>query len=317
MKLQSCLNGSAAAEPRSGRRRGVAGGCRLRARKSQFVQIFRTTPARTVCPNFYVLSHANGCRFKPRCTYCYLMSSFWYLREDQAFTNVDKIVREIRRWMGKHDLESYVLNTGNLSDSLTFEDVRPLMGELFELFRQAEGKPHTLLLVTKGGREHCRFFMETKPCANVVVSFSVNAPAAARKMERGAALVSDRLAAARALKKRGWRVRMRLDPLIWGYDYAGVIDAVRRLAPERVTLGTLRAEPGLLKMGANGIFKELVLPDEPNGLARYSMARRLALYRPAVKALRQVCPVALCEEEAPVWDALGLDKEARLCNCNV
>jgi hypothetical protein len=27
--------------------------------------------------------------------------------------------------------------------------------------------------------------------------------------------------------------------------------------------------------------------------------------------------VALCEEEAPVWDALGLDKEARLCNCNV
>ena len=245
------------------------------------------------------------------------MSSFWYLREDQAFTNVDKIMREIRRWMDKHDLESYVLNTGNLSDSLTFEDVRPLMGKLVELFRHAEGRPHTLLLVTKGGREHCRFFMKIKPCANVVISFSVNSPAAAHKLERGAAVVSDRLAAARALKKHGWRVRMRLDPMILGYNYAGVIDAVRRLAPERVTLGTLRAEPGLLKMDAGGMFKDLERPDEPNGLARYSMAKRLALYRPAVKALRHVCPVALCEEEAPVWDALGLDKEARLCNCNV
>jgi len=245
------------------------------------------------------------------------MSSFWYLREDQAFTNVGKIVREIRRWMNKHDLESYVLNTGNLSDSLTFEDVRPLMGRLVELFRHAEGRPHTLLLVTKGGRDHCRFFMKTKPCANVVISFSVNAPAAAYKMERGAAVVSDRLAAARELKKHGWRVRMRLDPMIWGYDYTGVIGSIRRLAPERVTMGTLRAEPGLLKMDAGGIFKELERPDVPKGLARYSVEKRLALYRPVAEALRQVCPVALCEEEAPMWDALGLDKEARLCNCNV
>ena len=44
----------------------------LRKRKTRFVEIFRTTPAKTVCPNFFVLTHANGCAFTPECSYCFL-----------------------------------------------------------------------------------------------------------------------------------------------------------------------------------------------------------------------------------------------------
>jgi len=47
-----------------------------------------------------------------------------------------------------------VLNAGNLSDSLCFERDRPLVESLVALFRreaEASGRPHTLLLVTKGG----------------------------------------------------------------------------------------------------------------------------------------------------------------------
>ncbi|MCX7935527.1 MAG: hypothetical protein N3A66_09765, partial [Planctomycetota bacterium] len=123
-----------------------------RPRRSRFVQIFRTTPAQTVCPNFYVLAHASGCRFNPLCSYCYLKSSFWFLRgrrQRQVFTNIGKMEREIRRWIDQDNLESYILNTGNLSDSLSFETVRPLMPRLIEIFRtQAERRhrPHTLLL---------------------------------------------------------------------------------------------------------------------------------------------------------------------------
>ena len=39
----------------------------LRPRSTRFVELFRTTPPKTVCPNFYVLSHANGCAFQPHC----------------------------------------------------------------------------------------------------------------------------------------------------------------------------------------------------------------------------------------------------------
>jgi DNA repair photolyase len=187
--------------------------------------------------------------------------------------------------------------------------------ELFRDEAEAEGRPHTLLLVTKGGMRDCGPLLDVAPCANVIVSFSVNSPQAARRHEAGAACVGDRLKAARRLKARGWRVRMRIDPMIVGYDYAWVVEQVRQLAPERVTLGTLRAEENLWRFVDNGLFSALEKPDDPKSLARYLREERLALYRPAVHALAHVCAVGLCEETADVWDALGLDTEARSCNC--
>jgi len=292
--------------------------CQSRPRKSKFVDIFRTTPVNTVCPNFYVLAHADGCSFAPQCSYCYLKSSFWYLRAPEVFSNFDKMTAEVKAWLAKDELESYVLNTGNLSDSLVFEEARPLIGALVELFRQeaeAKGRRHTLLLVTKGGTRECAPLLELPACRNVVVSFSVNSPEAARDHERGAAPVGDRLDAARQLKAKGWRVRMRIDPMILGYDYAWTIEQVKALGPERVTVGSLRAEDSLPKYVENGLFSALVPPAAAKGLARYPKDQRLALYRQAVEALRDTCPLGLCEETPDIWDALGLDKEAKSCNC--
>jgi spore photoproduct lyase len=172
-----------------------------------------------------------------------------------------------------------------------------------------------LLLVTKGGVRDCKPLFETSSCANVVVSFSVNAPDAARRHEAGAATVEDRLEAARRLKKAGWRVRMRIDPMIAGFDYAGVIAAIRELGPERVTLGSLRAESSLLRAVNHGMFEGLEKPGDRKALARYRREERLALYREAVEGLRDICGVALCEETEDIWKDLGLDYEAKECNC--
>lgn len=291
--------------------------CNLRTRKSKFVEIFRTTPVKTVCPNFYVLAHADGCGFTPKCSYCYLKSSFWYLGgKARVFANTDRMLAEVERWIAKDNLESYVLNTGNLSDSLTFEEMRPLMALLVKVFREkATGRPHTLLLVTKGGQRECRSLLESKPCDNVTISFSVNNAAAARKYEKGAATVADRLKAAARLKKKGWRVRMRIDPMILGYDYTDVIKAVKKLRPERVTLGTLRAEKNLPKFTDKGMFQGLVPSPDPKALSRYPMDVRLGMYRPAVEALKGICPMGLCEEMPETWDSLGLNKESKSCNC--
>jgi len=289
-----------------------------RVRKSRFVDIFRTTPPKTVCPNFYVLAHANGCSFTPQCDYCYLKSSFWFLEGYEAFANVDKMFDEVRAWIRLDDLESYVLNSGNLSDSLAFEKERPIMARLVEVFREeaeARGRRHALLLVTKGGQVECKALFAAKPCANVIVSFSVNNPEAARACERGAAAVADRLEAARRLKAAGWRVRIRFDPIMAGYDYSGVVAEVRRLAPERITLGSLRAEPSLLRKVNHGMFAGLERPSEARALARYPRDERVRMYREVIDGLRGVCPVALCEEPEDVWRELGLDVESKACNC--
>ena len=91
------------------------------------------------------------------------------------------------------------------------------------------------------------------------------------------------------MKSRGWRIRMRIDPMIRGFDYRGIAEQVRRLAPERVTLGTLRAEHNLPRYVGNGLFKELEKPADPKALARYPMNVRLALYRQATDVLSKVC----------------------------
>jgi DNA repair photolyase len=289
-----------------------------RKRRTKFVEIFRTTPTDTVCPNFYVLSHANGCTFAPLCTYCYLKSSFWYLARPQVFTNAGQMLDEVAEWIGTGGLETYMLNTGNLSDSLGFEKDRPIVKKLIELFRneaEAKGKKHTLLLVTKGGRRECQSLLESKPCNNVIVSFSVNNPEAARQYEGGAASVAERMATAKELKSLGWRVRIRIDPMIAGFDYAGILEQVAQLEPERVTLGTLRADRALPRYVNEGLFAELEPPVKEKGLARYPKSTRLALYRSAIKKLKDIAPIGLCEETPDIWEALGLDTEAKQCNC--
>jgi DNA repair photolyase len=286
-------------------------------RRTPFVQILRTTPSLTVCPNFYVLSHANGCGFSPACGYCYLQSSLWYLDAPRVYTNVDDLLGDVSAWIARDGLESTVLNTGNLADSLGFERERPLTARLVELFRseaERNGRPHALLLVTKGGRDDIAPLTGLAPTPNVITSFSLNAPEAAAVHERGAPPVAERLAAARALRDAGWRVRIRIDPMIAGHAYADLADRVGDLAPERVTLGCLWADRGLLLKG-NGVFAALEPLEEPDGLARYPRGDRIRMYREAIQALSGRAPVGLCEETADIWAAVGLDPEDKTCNC--
>lgn len=291
----------------------------LRPRKTKFVDILRTTPTKTVCPNFFILAHANGCLFQPLCDYCYLKSSLWNLGEKpHVFSNVQDMLAEAAGWIARDNLESYVLNTGNLSDSLTFETLRPVVARLVELFRveaEAKARPHALLLLTKGGVGLCRPLLELSPCRNVIVSFSVNAPQAARDHEQGAAPVADRLEAARLIREAGWRLRMRIDPMILGYDYRWIARQVRALRPERITLGTLRAERNLQRRVNHGLFAALKVPQDPKALARYPASTRAAMYREAIAILGDACPIGLCEEFPEVWQASGLDPDNALCNC--
>ena len=291
--------------------------CTFRERQTRFIELLHKTPPKTVCPNFYLLAHANGCSFSPQCTYCYLKSSLWSMPKPQVFTNVDDMEKQVRAWINRDNMETYMLNLGNLSDSLSFEESRPLIARLVRLFREeaeARGRPHCMLLVTKGGRKQLQGLLEEEACQNVVVSFSVNAADAAAEYERGAASTPERLAALRALKKQGWRIRVRIDPMIRGFDYTGLIAKVKALRPERVTAGSLRAEPNLRRHGNNPLFEGLV---ESKGdlFARYPKEERIAMYQSVAKELLPICDVALCEESPEVWRATGLDPGPKKCNC--
>ncbi len=282
-----------------------------------YLYLLRTTPARTVCPNFYLLDHARGCNFN--CSYCFLRDTEYGRKERRIFTDTERLFKELGEWVEQDGLETYLANTGNMTDSLSFEGERPIWGELIEFMREKaekRGRPHCLLAVTKSGLDNCEAFLRHAPCKNIIISFSINSPEAAAAHEAGAAPSGQRLEAARKLKALGWRVRVRLDPMIDGYDYGWLINQVRKMAPERVTLGTLRADPTLLpEVGDVSIFSALEAPEE-GSIGRYPRATRMRLYRGAIEGLGRGISIGLCEETQDVWEELGLDVVNKTCNCN-
>ena len=103
--------------------------------------------------------------------------------------------------------------------------------------------------------------------------------------------------------------------MILGFDYSWLVQQVRDLSPERVTLGALRAEKNLSRFVREGLFKGLVPDTVGKGMARYPRPERMVLYRQAVEGLKDICPIGLCEETRDVWDELGLHPDDKPCNC--
>ena len=110
----------------------------------------------------------------------------------------------------------------------------------------------------------------------------------------------------------GWRVRIRLDPIILESglnSYEFICKEIASIRPERVTIGTLRQYPGLFKFvpeaPREGLFKS------KDGRMRYSVDERINTYKQIEKWLG--FQPSLCKETKNVWDLLQWKFYG--CNC--
>lgn len=157
-----------------------------------------------------------------------------------------------------------------------------------------------------------RFLLGRNPSPQIIISFSVNAPDAARLFEKGCPSPRARLQEARRLVDRGWRVRIRLDPVVYeiGLDkYRDVCFLIRDLHPERVTVGTLRQYPGLHFFAPQAPRRGLTRAGD--GRLRYAPAVRTQTYTQLAEWLG--FQPALCKETVELWEALGWEFSG--CNC--
>lgn len=271
----------------------------LRQRKSRFVRLFNKTPTGVVCPHFYELILSNGCPYN--CLYCYLKLTFRGKTEPTLFENGWEAVKsEIE------SIEEGVFSTGELADSLAI--IPPLLPKALVYFKLLDSK--YLLLVTKS--TNVNLLYEMRPSRQIIISFSVNSAPAAQTYEKSAPSPIERLETAHKLIKLGWRVRIRIDPIILesgitNYEY--ISRYITSIAPERVTVGTLRNYPGLF----------YYLPDAPRkGLARMEDGRMRYAISERVRTYQQIASwlgfqPALCKETKEVWDILGWSFNG--CNC--
>jgi len=270
-----------------------------RERKSKFVRLFDKTPPGVVCPHFYELILSNGCPYN--CSYCYLKLTFRGRTEPILFENGWEVVKtEIDR------IASGVFSTGELADSLAV--IPPLLPKALDYFVAQENK--FLLMVTKS--VNTGILRDYEPNMNLILSFSVNSIPASDQFEVNAPHPMRRLEVASQMAELGWRVRIRLDPIILesGLEsYEPICTQIAAIKPERVTLGTLRHYPGLFHFSPNA--PRGGLSKAPDGRMRYPVPQRISTYEQIASWLG--FQPSLCKETQEVWDKLGWNFSG--CNC--
>jgi spore photoproduct lyase len=273
-------------------------GATARPRKSGFIRPFDGTDG-LVCNQFYQLILSHGCPFD--CQYCYLRLTLRGNKSPVVFTNPWV---EVERQLEK--IAAGVFSTGELADSLAVTP--PLLQEAVDYFRRQKEK--FLFLTTKS--VNIGPLLGMRPTPRVWISFSLNALKAWELFEQKTPHPDERLAAAWRLKEAGWRVRIRIDPVIPEiglHHYRELVEKVRDLAPERVTVGVLKHFPRLPRHQGKGPWKQLAAA--PNGINRYPANIKTRIFQSLAAWLGW--QPAICREMPGLWQELGW--KANGCNC--
>jgi len=283
-------------------------------RKSPFIHYFDKTPEGIRCPHFWILSASLGCAYF--CKYCYLNLSLRYQKGELPifYSNQDKMVGEVSEWLEKTETPS-VLNCGELSDSLAFEKKLHLLDRLVPLFEKQS--KHKLLLLTKSADRDIDFLNFHKPTSQVVLSWSVNCNQVWQDYEKSAPNPFERLSAAYTYMRRGWKVRIRIDPIVpiedWTSEYNRIVEVINMLpSPNfRVTLGTIRCFPTLKNFcPPSGVFNHCIDNGDPDRRLRLPFPVRKSIYQWFARRLK--VKVALCKETEKMIEETNLKSP---CNC--
>ena len=263
-----------------------------------------------ICPHFLNLKWGNGCHFD--CAWCYLKGTYRHRPEGTKFKMKDpvKIVEHIKCFLSEVE-EPEILNSGEVVDSLASEgDEGKEFSKLVQLLFESQDK-HKLLYLTKSTA--IKNLLEL-PHNQTIVSFSVNSWEVSRTWEHGAPPSSLRVESAMELFKKGYEVRIRIDPMVpvkgWKAGYMGLLDFIfANLKPERITLGSLRGLKTTLQNVKDKSWIEYLSENSGWG-KKIDFQTRFLMYSTIISYLRDkydFYKVALCKETLRMW--LELERE--------
>ena len=293
---------------------------KVRPRKSKFITEFwekGNKPTGLLCCQFYEAKWSNGCMYE--CDYCYLKGTFrwqnWKGNEQTVFSNTDRLFDEVEEFLNLET--SNVLHTGEVSDSLAVPGSEVIMGKLVERFGKQD--KHLLLLLTKSS--NVDYLLNLKHNGRTVIGFSVNPSFVARKYEKGAATTKFRLKAARRCADAGYKIMIRVDPMIpitnWRDHYKTLFNRINELNPYGVVVGTLRAFPGLRPMMSKRL-RDMLYTKEKDRRWHLEEKLRNQMYGLAFRTLKTE-RLGICKESGDTWARLGLKYGFRkfICNCHL
>lgn len=281
---------------------------------------FPEKPTDVVCPHFMELKWANGCSFN--CSWCYLQGTFRFLDRGKKphIKDLDVTKKHVETFLSEVNSKVYVLNTGELSDSLIGEHLEPPFSQwIIEKFEEENPHGHKVLFLTKS--DQVDNLLKIKKHDHAIISFSLNAKKVSDRWEK-APSPEKRILAAKRVNDAGYETRLRIDPMVpingWEDDYKGLVDKIfDQFTPERITMGSLRGLSTTIRMAEDTSWVEY-LDESSNWGKKVSLEKRLTMYSVIKGYLEKEYgykDIGLCKESIEVWDELDLDWKEIKCNC--
>jgi len=280
--------------------------------------------ADNACPNYWHHSPTGYCFYG--CSYCFLAGTpgVWHSPSIKIYVNINEIMSQIDL-VARRLAAPTAFHVGKLQDALSLD---PLTGYSERLVPFFARHPYARQIALTKTAEVDRL-LPLEHRANTIVSWSLNPQKIIDLFEEQTPSLTERLAAMQRCAARGYPVRAEVMPLIpipdWQAEYQSFIGRLLAAAPiRRLTLGGVCSYPKarrLLeqKLGRrNAISANLANGASADGRLRYPPALRIAMYSHIIqitKELRPELPIALCLEEKPIWEAVGLEANIGRCNC--
>ena len=277
----------------------------LRTRKGAFVKPFCSGYRRQASSEYYI-AHAENCPCD--CHYCYLQTYFESFIPT-LFVNAEEMFHEIEEVLKRLRGASY-FHAGHTADSFLLHEATGLPAKLVELFERHEDA--SLELRTKRAHISLPPISENK---NIIVSWTILPQKHIEMFETNTPALPDRLRAAADCASRGYKIGIRMDPIIlygaWQTHYNDTLYELRKALDESLiesfVLGAFRYY-GRMKEVIRARFpaSELLLGEFvpcADGKYKYFKNKRIALYeelRALIRKHYRRCPIHLCMETPEV-----------------
>jgi spore photoproduct lyase len=313
VRVDYVADGRAAAMPQAvadpfgaGKRRMV-----VMKRRSPFLMACPAGSAQFACCGYLVLTLASNCPMD--CSYCFLQEYVADNPSFQVYANYADAFDEIDRLASSAPGRHFRIGTGELADSLAFDSMTGLSGDLIEFF----GARENLTLELKTKTDEIDNLLALDPRGRVLVSWTLSPRRVFESSERRTTPPSARIAAARRVLEAGYRVAFHFDPIIAyagaEHDYLELIDellaAISAARISFVSMGGLRMTPAL-KAAARRRFRDdpMLLGEDvlaSDGRCRTFAPLRIRLYRVISERFKSAgveVPSYLCMETASVHE---------------
>lgn len=283
----------------------------FKKQRGHFVKDCPCSP-QTVSCGYLNLNLHTGCPYQ--CSYCILQSYLTDSSEPIFFTNFKDMEEELQRLSRE---KKYIrIGTGELTDSLAFDDLSNYSVKLMEVFKEYPDMVFEFKTKSANIKNLIHFPMVLD---NIVVAWSLNPQSIIQREEKKTPSLKKRLEAMQEVQGKGYKIAIHFDPLIMVRDYKKqyrelILTVKEYIDPSQIvwwSLGALRFPYSLrehiFKHKESHLFEGELIKGYDDKY-RYLKPLRIELFfyvRDQIyQEISRHLPLYLCMEDEETWEEI-------------